>query len=294
MISVANETIIGGYRLANLMMTGQTSQVWEVVEVSSNRHFGLKLLLPETTREPQHQRFLYHEAEVGMKCHHPKVIRILKFVRSKTNPYLIMEFFPGANLKLRLMRKQPMILEKAHSILEQAAQGLGHINEKGWVHRDVKPDNILVNSAGEVRIIDFALAQRVGRGGRGLFGWLLRRGKVTTSGTRSYMSPEQIKAEKLDARADLYSFGATMYELVTGRPPFRGNSAGELLYKHLNEKPVAPQVLNPQMTDECNAIILRLLAKKKTERFKDFEEFVAAFRSVRVFQGDKLERPKEY
>jgi len=283
---VSNEMVIGGYRMVNLMMTGQTSQVWEVVEVTSGRHFALKLLLPETVRSEEHRGYLYKEARVAMAMSHPNVIKVLKLVQDKNNPYMIMEFFPGKNLKLRIMHKDPLIKEKGHKIVTQAASGLAHVNAKGWVHRDVKPDNILVNSVGEVRIIDFALAQRISSGG--LFRWFRRRTK--TSGTRSYMSPEQIRGEPLDARADIYSFGASLYEMVTGRPPFRGLSPNDLLNKHLREKPTSPIVHNPDVTDEMADLILRMLAKDKRERPQGFVEFLAAFRNIRIFRSDKLER----
>lgn len=280
--------MIGGYRQVNLMMSGQTSQVLEVVEVSSNRHFALKLLLPEHTRTREHRNYLYHEAHVGMQCHHTNVIRVHRLVRDRENPYIIMEFFPGRNLGARMRLKEPIVRERARRIIEQAAAGMAHINDKGWVHRDVKPDNILINGATEVRIIDFALAQRVSKGG--WFRWFRRRSK--TQGTRSYMSPEQIKGQPLDARADLYSFGATMYEIVTGRPPFRGSSPGDLLNRHMRERPTSPVVYNPEVTDECGNLIVRLLAKDGKDRPRDFHELLSAFRSIRVFRGEKIERPE--
>lgn len=284
---MSTESMIGSYRLLNMMMQGQTSQVWEVVEGSSGRHFALKLLLPETARTPEHRRFLFHEASVGLQFHHPNVIRVIKLVHEKKHdPYIIMEFFPSKNVKLRLMHKETFVRERAHTILQQAVSGLAHINDKGWVHRDVKPDNILVNSSAEVRIIDFALAQRIQKGG--LFSWFRRRKK--TQGTRSYMSPEQILAKPLDSRADVYSFGCTMYEIVTGRPPFRASSGGELLNKHLKEPPSPPQTYNPDITDECGKLVLRLMAKKREDRPSSFHEVLVALRQLRVFQGDKIER----
>lgn len=283
---MASETLIGGYRLLNLMMTGQTSQVWEVTEPGSGRHFALKLLLPEHEKDPNHRRLLFHEARVGMSMHHPNIIRMLRLSESKTTPHIIMEFFPGGNLKLRLMRKQSIVKEKARSIIIQAASGLAHMHDKGWVHRDVKPDNILVNSAGEVRIIDFALAQRIQRS-EGWFRWLRR--KRQTAGTRSYMSPEQILNRALDERADIYSFGATVFEVLTGRPPFRGLTPNDLLNKHLKEKPVAPIVLAPDVTEECSNFVLRMLAKDKKDRPKSMHEVTQAFRQMRVFKTDKLE-----
>lgn len=275
--------ILGGYRLANLMMSGQTSQVWEVVEVSSHRHFAMKLLLPEHVDNAEHRKLLFHEASVGLKLAHGNIIRIVTVNKSDKNPYFVMEFFPGGSLKQRLLRKQQdFIKEYAHPIFRQGATALAFMNAQGWVHRDVKPDNLLCNSAGEVRLIDFALAKRVEK--PSLFGGLFRkRGKV--AGTRSYMSPEQILDQPLDGRADIYCFGSMCYELTAGRPPFRGASSQELLEKHLKEKPVGPDQYNPEITKEFSDLVLRMIKKKKEDRPKDFHEVLIALRTMRVFKG---------
>src|SRR5579884_3679670 len=193
---VVSDEIIGGYRLMKHLVTGQTSQVWEVVETASHRHFAMKMLLPEKAHDPEHRRLLFHEAEVGKSLAHPNVIKIVAFSKDAHNPYIVMEFFPAGNLKMRLLRKEfAFIHERLQDIFKQGATALAFMNAKGWVHRDVKPDNFLVNSAGEVRLIDFALAQRTQK--PSMFGKLFRKkGKV--AGTRSYMSPEQIRGEPLD------------------------------------------------------------------------------------------------
>lgn len=275
----------------NHMTTGQTSQVWEVNEPGSGRHFAMKLLLPEYTKNPLHRRLLEHEAKVGMPMSHPNVIKMLKLAKDKDVQYLIMEFFPGGNLKLRMMRKHPIIRERAHSIMCMAAAGIAHMHDRGWIHRDIKPDNILLNSSGELKLIDFGLAKRIERSA-GLFGWF-RGGRKggTTAGTRSYMSPEQILNKPLDERSDIYSFGATMYEIASGRPPFRGNSPSDLLAKHLKEKPMSLQFVVEEITEEFAQIVQRCLAKDKKERFRNMHELLSQLRVTRVFKGDKLERP---
>lgn len=171
---MATEQTIGGYRLMNHMTTGQTSQVWEVNEPGSGRHFAMKLLLPEFTKVATHRKMLEHEAKVGLPMSHAMSSRCSSSRKIKEIQYLIMEFFPGGNLKLRMMRKHPIVREKAHSIMTQAAAGLAHMHDRGWIHRDIKPDNILLNSSGEIKLIDFALAKRVERSA-GLFG-LVKRG----------------------------------------------------------------------------------------------------------------------
>ncbi len=280
---MSSELTLGGYRLTNLMMTGQTSQVWEAVEGASGRHFAVKLLLPENTRNPAHRQFLFHEADVGTKLVHPNIIKIISVVKDKDNPYFVMEFFPAGNLKLRVQRKQTdFIKEKSLEIFKQVATGLAFMHAKGWVHRDIKPDNILCNSAGEVRLIDFALAYRIPTG----LGKMFAR-KAKAQGTRSYMSPEQIRGQLLDGRADIYSFGASIYEILTGRPPFRASTPAELLQKQIIAKPEDPRMFNPDITDDYAALVLRMLAKKREDRFKDCHELLIAMRGLKVFKATK-------
>jgi len=286
------EEVIGNYRLLNCAFTGQTGQVWEVVEQSSHRHFAMKLLLPEKAQDREARRLLYHEAEVGKKLAHPNIIKIVHVSKdAKFPPHFVMEFFPAGSLKQRLLRKDmAFIKERAHSIFKQCATGLAYMNASGWVHRDVKPDNMLVNNAGDLRIIDFALAQRIQKPNL-LTKLFRRRGKA--QGTRSYMSPEQIRDQILDQRADIYSFGAAAYELVTGRPPFRGSSNQELLQKHIVEKATPPNIYNPDVTDEFSQLIVQMLAKKREDRPQDFHHVLMKLRTLRIFKSDAPVKKEE-
>jgi serine/threonine protein kinase len=288
------EEIIGGYRLQNLMMTGQSSQVWEVVELASHRHFAMKLLLPEKVSNSEQRRLLWHEATVGRELAHPNVIKIVAVSNDPRNPYFVMEFFPAGSLKLRILRKQfDFIREHAHNIFKKSATAMAYMNAMGWVHRDVKPDNILVNAAGEVRIIDFALAVRIQK--PSIFSRIMRwrRKRVLTQGTRSYMSPEQIRGAPLDGRADLYSFGISMYEIATGRPPFRAASNQELLSKHLTEKPPSPQIYNPDLTDEFSELVLHTLAKRREDRPRDFHQLLMRLNTIRIYKSESVVKAQE-
>jgi len=258
--------------------------VWEVVETSSHRHFAMKLLLQEKANDSTAKGMLYHEAKVGLEMTHPNVIRIAFVSNESTHHYFCMEFFPSGSLKSRLVQKQyDFVREHAHSLFKQAATGFAYINASGWVHRDIKPDNLLVNSKAELRIIDFAIAQRVQSGG--FFERLFRK-RGSVQGTRSYMSPEQIRGEFCDGRADIYSYGATLYELVTYRPPFRAATQQELLQKHIIEKPSPPMSFCADLTPEMNDLILRCLAKKRENRPESFHEVLKALNQIRVFKGD--------
>ena len=282
------EGTIGNYKLQNCILTGTSTQVWEVVELSSHRHFAMKLLLKERNDDGDAKRMLYHEAEVGLKMRHQNVIQIVHVSEGKPPHYFVMEFFPAGSLKSRLVSKQyDFIRERAHSIFKQAATGLAYMNASNWVHRDVKPDNLLVNSAGDLRIIDFAIAQRIQK--PNFFTRLFRR-KGLVQGTRSYMSPEQIRGEFLDGRADVYSFGATLYELVTYRPPFRGATQQDLLQKHILEKPVPPIAHCPELTDQFSDLVVRCLAKKPEGRPESFHEVLRSLNQLRVYKSDQVKK----
>ena len=279
---------IGGYRIQNLLHLGQNSQVFEVVEPVSMRHFAMKILLPEAARKPEERTVLFHEAEVGKKLAHQNVIRIISVNKNLETPFFVMEFFPSGSLKVRIQKKDTtFVKENIDKIVKQAATGLAYMNASGWIHRDVKPDNILVNALGETKLIDFAIAYQPPKGT--LAKLFRKRGKA--QGTRSYMSPEQIRGEVLDPRADVYSFGATFYEMVTTRPPFRGKDSQDLLNKHITEKPVAPKLINADVSDDFNALLLQMLNKKREDRPKDFHEVLMKLRSMRVFKTTVAPRP---
>ena len=275
--------IIGGYRLRKLLHRAQHSQVFEVIEPRSNRHFAMKILLPEYAADATQRQMLFHEARVGQEMRHENVVNIVKVSKDAKTPHFIMEYFPAGSLRSRLQSREPhdkdFLQEHAKSIFRQVATGLAYMNTSGWLHRDIKPDNILADSSGHCKIIDFAISQKIKSGF--LAKMFHKRGKP--QGTPSYMSPEQIRDELLDTRADIYSFGATVYELLCGRPPFRGSSTTDLLNKHLTAKPDSPQVYNPDITDACGALILKMLAKKREDRFQNFHEVLMALRDTPLF-----------
>jgi serine/threonine protein kinase len=278
------EQNIGNYRLVKLLGNGQTSQVWEVVEMTSNRHFAMKVLSSEYSTKADARNALFHEADVGLQMAQANVIKIFSVSKEKAAPHYIMEFFPAGSLKARLQRKEfDFVKKNMRSILKQAATGLAYVNASGWVHCDVKPDNFLVNAACELRIIDFALAKRVEK--ENFFTKFFRK-KGMVQGTRSYMSPEQILGQPLDGRADIYSFAATMYELTTNRPPFRGATQQELLRKHISEKPVSPQQLAPELSDEFSKLVLRMLEKKREDRPETFHDVMIAMNQMKIYKNE--------
>ena len=285
------EEIIGGYKLVNVLANYHSSQIWEVAEVVGHRHFAMKLLLPEKVRDAEQRRLLIHEGTVGKELSHPNILKVIQVSKDSKNPFVLTELFPVLSLKHRILRKQfDFIKQHAQNIFVLAAKAMGYMNAKGWVHRDIKPDNILVSNGGDVRISDFALAQKIQKASF-FSSWFKKKG--LTQGTRSYMSPEQIRGEDLDGRADIYTFAASMYEVVTNRPPFRAGSNQELLTKHITEKPVSPQAHNPDLTDEFSELVLQMLAKKREQRPADFNQVLMKLQKIRVYKSGAAAKTEE-
>jgi serine/threonine protein kinase len=286
--NIASEDRIGGFRYVRTIHPGATSVVIEVVQESSGKRFALKQLLASRGDEASERKAFHFEAKLGMIFFHPNLIRVHEYFRDPVQPYFIMDLFPAFHLKLPIARPSvyPMPVRQLHRIIEQAASALEHMHEKGWVHRDVKPENILVNKTGEVRVIDYALAMRPFSALKKLLG-----AKAPRQGTPSYMSPEQIRCEPPTPSADIYSFGITCYELTCGRPPFRGNSQSELLHKHLGERPIPLNTQKKEITPEFSDLVMRMIQKKPADRPADFREFLNQFARVRIYKDDPPPQP---
>lgn len=285
------DQVISGYKLRSLIAKGQNSQVWEVVELASGRHLAMKSLLDHAIRDGEQRRMLFHEAKVGQKLAHQHIIKIHKVSENPKLPWFVMEYFAAGSMKFRVQNKQTdFIKQHAHKIFRDMATAMAYMHGSGWLHRDLKPDNILADSAGQAKLIDFAIAQRKGTK-RGFFARLFGR-KHKVQGTPSYMAPEQIRGDDLDFRADLYSFGATMYEIVALRPPFVGQNVNDLLNKHVREKPMTPQGHNPDITDDFAKLVMQLLSKKKEERPQNFHEVMHRLKELAIFKGPAAVSPR--
>jgi len=282
-IDIAGEDRIGGFRFIRTIHPGATSMVMEVVQESTQKRFAMKQLLPTRAQDPDERRQFEFEAKLGMKLRHPKLLRVHEYFRDPVQPYFIMDFFPSIHLRLPIARpsKYEMPKRQLHSIISQAASALSYMHEQGWIHRDVKPENILLSKAGEVRVVDYALAMRPFGGLKKLLG-----GKAPRQGTPSYMSPEQIRCESPAPSADIYSFGITCYELACGRQPFRANSASDLLKKHLSERPTPLAAHNKDVTPEFADLVMRMIQKSPAMRPASMMEFLTQFSRIRIFKDD--------
>jgi serine/threonine protein kinase len=262
---------------------GQNSMILEVAQEGTGKRFALKELLASRAEDSSERKVFTFEAKLGQELRHPNIIRVHEFVNDKKQPYFVMDYFPGLTLRLVIGKPQDFALApgRPHSVLRQTAEALAYMHEKGWAHRDVKPENILVNKSGEVRLIDFALTKRIPTGLAKLFAR-----KPPREGTYSYLSPDVILRMPPSPLADIYSFGITCYEMATGRQPFRANSPQELLQKHLNDRPTPPIMHNPNITQEYNDLVLKMLVKKPSDRLQNLREFASRLSRIRIFKDD--------
>jgi serine/threonine protein kinase len=282
-INAISDDRIGEYRYVRTIHPGSTSVVMEVVQESTQRRYALKQLLASRAEDRDDYKAFMHEAKIGMELRHGNLIRVYELVKDRVQPYFVMELFTGSHLKMPIARPSiyPMPKKHLHRIIEQAGTALAYMHDRGWVHRDVKPENILYNKSGEVRVIDYALARRVSVGLMKIF-----EGRIPRQGTKTYIAPEQIRCESPRPSADIYSFGITCYELACSRPPFRANSSQELLEKHMNERPLPLTAHNKLVTPEYNDLVLKMIQKKAKDRYASMHEVLTGFRSIRIFQDD--------
>lgn len=277
---------IGSYRMVRLIRVGQSAEVWEAVSSMDNSRVALKVLMPDYRTDRDTIAYLKHEFEVGEKLDHPNIIKIHEYVLDRGIPFLVMEFFNSKNLKLILREGIEHIGYRAPEVIEQAAAGLSHLHEKGWIHRDVKPDNFLLNDKDEVKLIDLALAQNP----KGFFARLFS-GKSKIQGTRSYISPEQIRGKKVGFQADIYSFACMVFELVAGKAPFTASTPDELLLKHLKAPIPALQSVAPNVTPEFSNLIMKTMSKEIDVRPSTMKNFLKEFNSMRVYRTGKKPKP---
>jgi serine/threonine protein kinase len=270
---------LGPYRLVRLIRVGHTCQVWEAAKTDDTTRYVLKVLRPDLRTNKEEVASIKHEYEVGQSLKHPAIIRIYDFNLEGEVPYLVLEHFEHPNLKLWMRLGPKAIAHMTPKIIEQGAEALFYFHSEGWVHRDVKPDNFLVSDEGAVKLIDFAISHKQKKGLSALF-----RFGNKVQGTRSYMSPEQIRNQNLDQRADIYSYGCVLFELLTGKTPYTGDNPDDLLNKHLLAPIPSVQVYNDNVTTEFNNLIRRMMAKKRDERPDTMWEFLKEYRSIRAFK----------
>jgi serine/threonine protein kinase len=261
---------------------GHLSQLWQAYDDGRQRMIAIKAGVSRDGKDTEPVGYLRQEFKVGQEVKHPRIVEVYEFEIDRAGtPYMTMEWFPAPNLKRRIRTKEDR--EKIYpfipTIVEQALDGLGYMHKMGWVHRDIKPENFLVSDTGLVKLIDFGLAVRP-------TGWLARilSMRQKRQGTSSYMSPEQIRCQALDQRADVYSFGCMLYEIVAGLPPYTGSTQEELFSKHLKFPAPPVEAADNNVTVDFANLVRRCLSKDAADRPASAEELQDAFSKMRMFR----------
>ena len=281
-MSTEPRVLAGRYRVDELIGHGGMAKVYRGYDLTLGRDVAIKILDPELARDTAFRTRFRLEAQSASRMSHPSIVRVFDAGDEPSpgsgtpgggsgtvTPYIVMELIHGTLLK-DIIAAGPVPVDDAVRYVDGILEALDYSHRAGVVHRDIKPGNVMVTDKGQVKVMDFGIARAVSDSSSTV--------AETTQiiGTAAYFSPEQAKGESVDARADLYSTGVVLYELLTGRQPFRGESPVAVAYQHVSETPVAPSEVNEDSPGALDPIVLRALAKDPYQRYPDAAHFRAA------------------
>jgi len=273
-------TQVGKYLIEEKVGVGGFGTVYKGRDPFIKRAVAIKTCQSE---EEEIKKRFFREAEFAGNLHHRNITTIYDFgVTDDGTPYIVQEFLTGEDLDKLARRRDPLPLRRKLEILVDVCEGLGYAHTAGIIHRDIKPSNVRILEDGTVKLMDFGIAKS-----------MVSQSTLTqtgiTLGTASYLAPEQIRGEELDARTDLFSLGVLAYELTTGQKPFTGDHISTVLYRIMNEHPAPPSTLVPGLPRALDAIVVRLLEKDRTRRQPNCAEVKAELGAVLAGLSDRPE-----
>ena len=262
---------VGDYEVLSLLGSGGMGRVYRVRNIISDRVEAMKILLPDYASEPELAARFMAEIRTLAALDHPNIAQLRTAFQFENQLVMVMEFVEGVGMD-NLARQGPAATDQILEYATQVLSALSYAHNHGVTHRDIKPANIMITSHGLAKLMDFGIAKSAGDM------QLTRPG--TTMGSVYYMSPEQVRGNTVDARSDIYSFGVTLYEMLTGRKPFQADTSFSVLNAQLNDAPTPPVQINPALPQALNEIVLKAMAKAPWERFQTAEEMRNAIKAV--------------
>jgi hypothetical protein len=272
---------IGKYEILEKIGQGAMGVVYRARDPLMERIVAVKTMSTDLDAAPEMRARFFREARSAGQLSHKNIITIFELGEEDRRAYMVMEFVEGEDLKTRIGRGERMSLEDKLRLVSEIGEGLAHAHQKKVIHRDIKPGNIYITASGTVKILDFGLAHVASSD-------ITKTGSVL--GTPNYMSPEQVRGDRVDHRSDLFSTGALFYELLTGRKPFSTPTLHSTLLKILDEEPEPVDQLEPSLPAELSSIVKRCLAKDPAERYQHAEELVKDLERVRKALSERLTR----
>src|SRR4051812_21650822 len=268
---------LGKYRIVDKIGRGGMGVVYRGVDETLDRQVAIKAISPELVEDDLVRRFRA-EAVTLAKVNHPNIATVYELFRDDDRLLMVMELVNGQTFEQVIERTGPMSLERAASLTGQILDALGHAHRAGIVHRDLKPANLMLIDAGIVKVMDFGIARVSGTERMTNDGFMV--------GTPAYMAPEQVRGEDVDGRTDLYAVGVVFYRLLTGKLPFKAESAVAMIQSQLNAQPTPARQVRAELPDWLDTILVRALQKKPGDRYQNADEFRRALASLG--QADSL------
>jgi len=269
------------YEIGAVIGRGGMAEVHEGRDLRLGRRVAIKILRPDLAKDPSFQARFRREAQSAASLNHPNIVAVYDTGQDTLSPegdngepavvvpYIVMEFVDGMTLRQIVASGRRLLPERALEITAGILSALDYAHRHGIVHRDIKPANVMLTRTGDVKVMDFGIARAINDVSSTM------TSASAVMGTAQYLSPEQARGEVVDARSDLYSTGVVLFELLTGRAPFTGDSAVAIAYQHVSEMPAIPSTIDPGVSPEIDAVVMRALAKRADDRYQSASDFRA-------------------